>query len=48
MADPDRALVWTAMADLFLDTDVRLHFAHVARVAAASSWKWFFWKWFLE
>jgi hypothetical protein len=28
--------IWIAFADLFLDTDVRLHYAHIAWVAAQS------------
>ena len=34
--DPARRPVWTSMANLFLDTDTRLHYAFIARVAAAS------------
>ena len=35
MADA-RECVWTAMADLFLDTDVRIWYVHTARVLAES------------
>lgn len=31
-----RRAVWIAQADLFLDTDVRLHYVHLAQVAAGS------------
>ena len=31
-----REQVWIAQSDLFLDTDVRLSFAYIARVAAGS------------
>jgi hypothetical protein len=34
---PDRRALWIAMSELFLDTDVRLHYAWVAQVAAASA-----------
>jgi hypothetical protein len=34
--DPARHPVWTSMANLFLDTDTRLHYAFIARVTAAS------------
>lgn len=32
----ERREVWIALSDLFLDTDVRLNFAYIARVLAAS------------
>jgi hypothetical protein len=34
----ERRAVWIAQSDLFLDTDVRLSFAYIARVAAASKY----------
>lgn len=34
----ERREVWIALSDLFLDTDVRLSFAYIARVAAASKY----------
>lgn len=34
----ERRAVWIAQADLFLDTDVRLWFAYIARVTAASKY----------
>lgn len=34
--DPDRPPVWIALADLFLDTDVRPEFPRIAQTLAAS------------
>ncbi|BDC51309.1 hypothetical protein F183_A36250 [Bryobacterales bacterium F-183] len=34
--DDHRHAVWVALADLFLDTDVRLHYVGIVRVLAAS------------
>ncbi len=34
--DEARRAVWIAMSDLFLDTDVQLLYAHIARVCAES------------